>query len=245
MISKEYARLIGECPTLTREEELKAWLDGNFDLLARSQLPYVIKLAASVCRRYRFKDVDMAISAGNIALIESLRRFDPRKARLTTWVTRVVLWRVAKEIQIDRQGCGPSERIMASRRVFLVPLDAIVRNSVPHSFDPESDLDNELNRLRAAIKRLKPRLARVIRARLDGLTLREIGDKMGISRERVRQLERVAIHAIKKDLSKPASGREAAVGAKASQVDGQTNQGCAAGGSQRPCSHAGTTAAIA
>jgi RNA polymerase primary sigma factor len=68
------------------------------------------------------------------------------------------------------------------------------------ALDPTEHLarHEDLSRLRAAIDGLEGRLAAILRARfgLDGgaaLTLRAVGERLGLTRERVRQLERRAL----------------------------------------------------
>jgi RNA polymerase primary sigma factor len=70
-----------------------------------------------------------------------------------------------------------------------------MRGKAPDATMAESD---ELNQVLQLVDRLGPREASVIRMRfgLDGeepLTLKEIGDRLGLTRERVRQIERQAL----------------------------------------------------
>jgi RNA polymerase primary sigma factor len=68
--------------------------------------------------------------------------------------------------------------------------------------------NDELQQVLQLVERLEPREAAVIRMRfgLDGqdpLTLKEIGDRLGLTRERVRQIERQALSQIANTLETP------------------------------------------
>jgi RNA polymerase sigma factor (sigma-70 family) len=77
--------------------------------------------------------------------------------------------------------------------------------------DDEPDEAEQRRRLEPHLAALEPRLALVVRLRLAGRTLKEIGDSMTptVSRERVRQLEVLAIGQLRRALAKR-RGRRAA-----------------------------------
>lgn len=71
------------------------------------------------------------------------------------------------------------------------------------SADQEHPLDEmiraeDAQTVRRALKRLKPRLGRVLWARAQGKTLETIGAKLGISRERARQLEAEGLQVLRR-----------------------------------------------
>lgn len=91
-----WSRLKGE--HLTREEEIAAWERGDTDALIRSQIEWVLKLSNAACRKFDFNDIEICMAAGMAAVFTSLKDFDPRTSRLTTWVTRPVKWRIESAI---------------------------------------------------------------------------------------------------------------------------------------------------
>lgn len=188
--------LYGECPQLTADEEYAAWKAGDWDLLARSQLPWALCLAKRVCARRRFRDFDVAISAANLALAKSLRSFDPRLGRLTTWIARPVTWAVSHAIDDERVGLGPSKRLRESK--------GIVRKRMPEniavkSSEPAIDREYNLNR---SVARLPPQHKSVLQMRIDGVTLQKIGESMGVSKERARQIESAAVAMLRRRAKK-------------------------------------------
>ena len=83
-----------------------------------------------------------------------------------------------------------------------------VRNLAAVTASPldEMILSEEVTALRAALDTLPPRTAEIMRRRSHDETLQEIGDSMGLSRERVRQLEVQALAQLRQALeSAPAT----------------------------------------
>ena len=74
------------------------------------------------------------------------------------------------------------------------------KNMPSVEYDFEGDLDKKLRmeKLDKVLKTLKPNQEKVIRMRLDDKTLRQIGDKMGLTYERIRQIETQAIGIIRR-----------------------------------------------
>jgi RNA polymerase primary sigma factor len=69
--------------------------------------------------------------------------------------------------------------------------DSVPSNDVPPQEVVETKLLREI--LTAALSTIPPRQALVLRLRSEGLTLKEVGERMGITRERVRQIEEQAL----------------------------------------------------
>lgn len=221
-----YLKQMGERPKFTREEEaelVKLAQAGDaeaMELLCRSQLPWVVKLTL----KYRGipggpTDEDL-IQLGNVGLLETIRRFDPtRGARLCTavpWGVRQVIERV---IQLDSTivhmpatTLGDRQARDAHQRRFSDSLDfqpngdgqgSLGAMTAVQTVDPgeESHRESELQQLRDAISALPDRLRTIMWCRLDGLTLDNIGEILGVTRERVRQLENKAMRLLRKSLT--------------------------------------------
>ncbi|MCC7137841.1 MAG: sigma-70 family RNA polymerase sigma factor [Planctomycetes bacterium] len=141
---------------------------------------------------------------------EWARRFEQREGRAPD----------AEEVARAMPGSAARRRIL--QRVYAsvglsgatVSLDALFdedqRVADPRATDPvAADLDaSDVERVRDALGRLEPREAEVLRLRFGlgvgtegkSLTLREIGRHLGLSRERVRQLERSALERLRGSL---------------------------------------------
>lgn len=154
--------------------------------LVHSHLPFVVKLA----REYRHPGVPFEdlINEGNVGLVEAARRFEAsRGIRFTTYAA----WWI--------------------RKYMLKALRERSDDSIadPGSHSPEQhavrrDLEQHLER---ALSSLSARAWRVLRDRfgLDGdrpLTLKEVGVREGVSRERVRQIELEALRRLRTVLTR-------------------------------------------
>lgn len=206
---KEYSRLIGKCPVLTREEEYAAWKRGDTDLLVQSQLPWVMRIAITLCHQKRFRDADLAISAANVALLRSVKKFDGDLGfRLTTFVHRVVFWDVCKEIERAIEGIGPSMHIRkhSSLRTCLIGDndERIVDDAefVEDLFVAQESKAAIHSAVKAAVRNL-PRLYRVVvRSRLEGKKFAEIAESEGVTKQAVQQRYKSAMKMLKENLSR-------------------------------------------
>jgi len=129
---------------------------------------------------------------------------------------------IAHEMGMPPESVGLLRRAMRAARdgSQAVSLDALVadrkdiadeRSSAPDegAFDAQ-----EIGQLQGMLDSIDPREAEVLRMRfgLDDrhpLTLREIGARMGVSRERVRQIESRALQKLHARMSEPPKGRAA------------------------------------
>lgn len=191
---KEYTRLIGKCPILTREEEYAAWKRGDTELLVQSQLAWVMRIAITICRQRKFHDTDLAISAGNVALLRSIRDFDgDRGYRLTTFVYRMVVWDVCKEVDRAAIGVGPSKGIKQRRGITISSLpkrDEGLEYDVPAIEDRLIEGEQSLAvrvAVRNALRKLPPHYRVVVRGRMEGKKFAEIAEAEGVTKQAIQQ----------------------------------------------------------
>lgn len=170
------------------------------DRLVRSNLPFVVKVA----KGYRHLGVPFEdlVAEGSLGLLESVRRFDPaRGVRFVTYAT----WWVRKHVlaALDAQG-----RARAAAPV----LDGLADPRAPHP--ARALIERETSaRMARAMASLTDQERRVLDHRfgLGGeppLTLRETGERMRVSRERVRQIERRAVDTLRRRLGLRTRGGE-------------------------------------
>jgi RNA polymerase sigma factor (sigma-70 family) len=177
---------------LTRAEELAACKRGDFGALAASQLAWVVRVATYISRKYQFHDLEALVSAGNLALVQCLATYDAKQSRLTTYVYRKLYWAMASEIRKDYRGVSATVRVQKRRNLKATRLygDDLPQIASEHDVVAETSRREEAEIVRNAIDTLPPREAEVIRRRFfDGMTLTDIGQSLGITKERVRQLE--------------------------------------------------------
>lgn len=152
-------------------------------------------------------DFDDRVSLGNLGLEKAARTFDPSLGfQFSTHAT----WWIRQSIMRGFDEAGLSPKSAAKRRAQGVVLSIDYDAGYDKHGRKESTLrsilaceDTELAALQnqdhaAALggmvdRILNPRFAKVIRLRLDGLSLDEIARRMRVSRERIRQIERKAL----------------------------------------------------
>lgn len=149
---------------------------------------------AAVAKRYaKCGDPDERMQLARIALFHSARLFDvTRGVKFNTYLwmavkNKVIRWRLMEERQIRPPGMAkddalPLIEILASRTP--TPLQEAMAN--------EQRADEYLS-LQLRLSRLRPRDRLVMELRFKGKTLRQIGRKLKLSTERIRQLEKRAM----------------------------------------------------
>lgn len=156
-------------------------------------------------RRYGLLDDDERKSIAIDGLIEAVMLFRPClgysfSTYASVSIRRTLMRASLRDRVISVCPHGP-DRFAAQTAVALAirSIDDLGRDGrtwePPMAEEPigeELDRAVELRRLLDEIKALPDRHRRVIRGRLDGRTLQSIGDEIGLTKERVRQVEREA-----------------------------------------------------
>ena len=185
-----------ECPRLTQEEEIAAFDRGDRDLLVRSVIPWVVKIAGEVCERYGYRDRHGAVSAGMFALARTLETsFDPRKSKLITFCTRVVYWAVTHEIEIETR---------ESRR--FVPISNVSKQGQEIMRQPPDKPQGSIDDKDACEFLLRyacwltDAQREVLQMRADGMEVKDIAAVRECTEVAVRMLLKKAIGNIRKSL---------------------------------------------
>jgi RNA polymerase primary sigma factor len=192
-----------------------------------SHVAFVVKIA----KEYRYLGVPFEdlLAEGNLGLLEAARRFDPaRGARFTTyaawWIRKYILQALRDQTFLVRI---PDHRRRAFNAIDAPSMPRHVELSLDHRIDERmgSSLGEQLSdpscacpegetvqrdleaRLAAALRALSPPALRVLSDRfglagVDPLTLKEVGDKEGFSRERARQIECDALRRLRRELTR-------------------------------------------
>src|SRR5712692_914307 len=209
-----YLREIGKLPRLTvdEERELGQRIQDERDEAAITRLVEAnLRFVVSYAKRYRGLGVSFLdlIHEGNLGLIEAAKRFDPsRNVKFITyavWWIREAMMHVLSEqtrafsfppklLSVLANGADDvslNEPVTpdGSRRLG----DTLLQEQVP-TFEQEMIHQADLDGLAAALSDLDGKEREVVRLRFgleddEPRTLREIGDRMRLSRERVRQIE--------------------------------------------------------
>lgn len=214
-------------PMMTPKEEIDLirlyQLDGNrraIDRIIRSYMRMIIGMS----KKYRHREVDGddLIQAGCMGLIDATARFDlSRGLRLNTYARHYIKLYMIRHTQLSISAV----RRPAQRGKFEYPA-ADKSLQTPVSDDSDDDLQDLLvcerknpeealasrqssalitEVISTAIDSAHPRVAQIICDRHLGdqkRTLEEVGNDLGVSRERIRQIEKVWIDRMRKSISR-------------------------------------------
>jgi RNA polymerase sigma factor (sigma-70 family) len=152
-------------------------------------------------------DVDDAISECTLALVRAAIDFDPgRKARFSTFATAYLKMEVRNIVRRSRfQKNSVNYKTVRFSEIPL-PLEksvGSVESLIPDERDELAGEELSLERaeivglVRAAIRTLEPRHRGILIRRMAGQKLSEIATDIGITKERVRQIEAKARRMVK------------------------------------------------
>lgn len=187
--------------------------DGRaLDKIISANMGFVIMLA----KEYQNQNVDLddLVSEGSIALMNAVMKWDPKRTEsLVTYAVYDI--RKAMEQAIEREGCVI--RIPEGKESRVKSIDAPLRpghtrslgETMPQKLQPEptEGVDNEALSLSIGegMDCLSDREKQVVKLfyglGCPHLTMAEIGDEMGLKRERVRQIRKKAERKMRKGIS--------------------------------------------
>jgi len=226
---KIYLREIGQIPLLTPDQEIELAAKikkGDREaraLMIRSNLRLVVKIAHDYAN-LGLPLLDL-ISEGNIGLMKAVERFDPAKGgKLSTyaawWIKQSIKRALANQSKTIRLPVHLVDKISKMRRVSLQMSEELGREPTDDELgeeivgDEEAQTPFELlrdknlrNEVGGLLDVLDDRERKIIFSRfgLDGgkpKTLEEVGKKFGVTRERIRQLQNIALSKLRRALSK-------------------------------------------
>lgn len=190
-LSDEEERLLGERIAQGDQKAL--------DKLVTANLGFVV----SIARRYQDKGLvlDDLVSEGNLALMLAAAKWKPEKG---IRFVQYAVWDIRKAIEraIDQQGNiihdAPASVGFTNSRV-----DMVVAKTNRNAHD-EVDLADAGSELTGSLGCLNERERKVITLYYglgtDALTMIEIAEQMGLKRERVRQIRKMAEQKLRKPL---------------------------------------------
>jgi len=188
---------------LNKEEEYQAWLAKDYNSLLFSIFPYIVKMA----NKFKKGDEDL-IQEGVLAVLSSLSKFNAAKGRLTTFATKIVYHALCSKIRKDKLIKTPSYIERNEQFDSILNLN----NNLPTIDIAEKEtsisdiLDDQEYTQRIKIiceECLDERQQYILNQRLNGGKLKEIGNSLGISKERTRQIYEHSIELIKRKLNLP------------------------------------------
>ena len=205
-----YLKGLGAQKQLTREEEYalanraRKGDESARQELATSNLAFVVAVAKKYAQRG--SRLDDLIQEGNVGLMKAIEHFDPKKnvrfATYAVWWIRAYITRYLKDNRSQVRG-GEAERVSMSDFSLDTPIEDDSETTYLERLEDggqtqdetflRSERDSEVNE---ALTRVKKRLGDlgwdILQERLTQekpRTLEELGQRWGVSRERVRQVE--------------------------------------------------------
>jgi RNA polymerase sigma factor (sigma-70 family) len=198
---------ISSLPTLPPEELSALTIRARTDRRAGDQLVRVmLRYVESFAKQFSpvMDDEDM-VSVGILGLWRAVQNYDPEMGTFPTYAA----WWIKSYMREERRKrptvCLTRNDIAKGEKaVGLMSLDSpfgesgeTYEDALPDedTVDPVSQIQSKEERVRVqqALAKMSPRKREVILGRMAGKTLQEIGDKIGISREGVRQIEATAM----------------------------------------------------
>jgi len=159
----------------------------------------VIRLARHRARKHQYLwhgilDQDDAEQIAIIAAWESLDSFRPEKSALSFWICMYVRSRLQKAVN-----WYPRRKRPGSKHVALTFFPSDLMDRIYTCKQSEVDLDPDLRstHIRGWAERLPPQKRDAVLLALEGLSAPEIGERMGVSANCVREHLRVARQRLK------------------------------------------------
>jgi RNA polymerase primary sigma factor len=217
-----YLRQMGSRPQLTREQEYalarraRKGDERARETLASSNLAFVVSVAKKFA--HRGARLDDLVQEGNVGLMKAIEHFDPKKnvrfATYAVWWIRAYITRYLKDNRSQVRG-GESERGSMVDFSLDVTIDEdgettfLERLEEPSAGPQDSFIGKEQDEeVQAALAKVKKRIGDlgwdIVQERLTQdkpRTLEELGQRWGVSRERVRQVELKTKHFLARYLS--------------------------------------------
>ncbi len=161
-----------------------------------------IKLITKVANRYRKVvencDVDDLIQEGTIGIMKAIEKFDVNKGtEFSTyakfWIDKYIINHFNNTKKIKLPNWIYAEKLQVERGISIVSIDEELEGKNRHEIIATENNDIELiekkEYLEYLIKVLTDIEKIVIHERIKGFTLKKIGERMGLSKERIRQIE--------------------------------------------------------
>ena len=152
-------------------------------------VPYVVN--KNLWCREIYGTIDDAISAGYIALCHAAQGYTPSRGRFSTYACMAIFRELARGRQLSNNKCRKAPGPVLSLDRKIPGTDRYLGEVIPARGDLEREMIAQATaeRLEAmAHRRGLSRAFRIVRRVADGETLKSIGDSMGLTRERARQI---------------------------------------------------------
>lgn len=200
------------CEPLSREleRELVARAkQGDREARDRVILAVTRFVYGKACQRSSFRLLPEDLFQEAMArVVECFELFDPEHdVRFLSFADRWITWKILRVgqnnsvVRIPWSRDEEEKHIRAERRKF-VSVDSDHLSSLPDDAAEREDEEGWLESLiEQLLSRVSPRSGEILRLRASGLSGRQIGERLGLTRARIAQLEAKALNAIRTSLA--------------------------------------------
>jgi RNA polymerase sigma factor (sigma-70 family) len=194
---------VGYAPRRTMDELER--LLGETERIRERLVHAYLRLVVSVARRHQAKNASLhdLVSEGNVCLLRALEKFDiSRGNRFSTYLTWALLKTFARTVP---------EAIRESA-TFVTGYEGLLESAGAREEAEEPVEDGEVRRraVTGLLSRLSSREREVVASRFglseaNAASYGEIGKRLGVSKERARQIQNAAIRKLKEQLARDGS----------------------------------------
>ncbi len=168
------------------------------DKLVESNIKLIIKVANRYRKVVENCDVEDLIQEGTIGIMKAIERFDVNKGtEFSTyakfWIDKYIINHFNHTKKIKLPNWIYAEKLQVERGISIVSIDEELEGKNRHEIIATENNDIELIEKKEYLEYLTRVLTDiekiVIYERIKGFTLKKIGERMGLSKERIRQIE--------------------------------------------------------
>lgn len=174
---------------------------GDLVLANKGLALYILKKCRQKWMAVRRLEAEDAVQAALLGLCEAARAYDPSRGGFAGFAAKCIISaltaasQTAGAVRVPWQRRKRPANLLAQFRAASVGQFDYDREPEPERPDEPAEL---LEPLRDALPRLSDRQRDVLNLRYrDGLTLAEAGERLGVTRERVRQIEAGALRELR------------------------------------------------
>ena len=134
------------------------------------------------------EDREDLLSLAHLALTNAARHFDPNRGfKFSTYAINAIKHAMHSEFARRTRKSRTGTRVSMSH-LPQDTLPCLMRPDDPLGVDARDEIEVKLQKVREAIRNLPERDLEIVRLKMSGATLKDIGEQFGVSKERVRQV---------------------------------------------------------